>query len=156
MQREISRLVSDFERGRLSRRQLIAHLSAVAAAMAGAPVLGQTGEPAPSTFRARSVDHVALRVTDVERSRRFYEQHLGLEVTNCGDDSCFLSCGDDFLALFRGGSAGLDHYAFAIDGFSASGAVAKLETAGLTPKRRQNRVYFDDPDGIEVQVIAGG
>lgn len=153
MQTEITKLVDDFERGRLTRRQLVAHLTALAAAVAGAPVRGQE---AGSTFQARGVDHVALRVTDVARSRRFYEEHLGLKVTNCGSQSCFLSCGDDFLALFSGASPGLDHYAFAIEGYTPDSAVAKLEAAGLTAKRRADRVYFDDPDGIEVQVTAGG
>ena len=60
------------------------------------------------------------------------------------------------LALFRGSTPGLDHYAFAIEGYSAAAAVEKLEAAGLKAKRRGNRVYFDDPDGIEVQVTAGG
>ena len=160
MHGDISRMVEDFERGRLTRRQLVAHLTAAAAAMAGAPLLGGSSAAAQSqggsTFQAKAVDHVALRVTDVARSRRFYEQHLGLETTSCGAESCFMSCGSDFLALFRGTQPGLDHYAFAIDGYAPATAVERLEAAGLTPKRRGNRVYFDDPDGIEVQVTAGG
>ena len=35
-------------------------------------------------------------------------------------------------------------------------AVARLKAAGLAPRRNGNRVYFDDPDGLEVQVTAGG
>ena len=38
--------------------------------------------------------------------------------------------------------------------YTADSAVKRLETAGLKPKRRSNRVYFDDPDGLEVQVAA--
>lgn len=155
MHSEISRMVEDFENGRLNRRQLVAHLAAAAAAMAAAATPGGA-QQAASTFRATSVDHVALRVTDVQRSRRFYERHLGLEVwRDNGAESCFLNCGQDFLALFRGDVAGLDHYAYSIDGYTAAGAVEKLEAAGLEAKRRGNRVYFDDPDGIEVQVTAG-
>jgi catechol-2,3-dioxygenase len=32
--------------------------------------------------------------------------------------------------------------------------VKTLEAAGLSPRRVSDRVYFDDPDGIEVQVSA--
>lgn len=158
MQATISQLVSDYEQGRLTRRQLVGHLTAAAVALAGAPLLGQAntedGAPAASpTFAARSIDHVALRVTDVPRARDFYQQHLGLEVTsNCGANQCFLGCGPDFLALFRGSTPGLDHFSFAIDGYQPAQAVEKLEAAGLEAKRRGNRVYFDDPDGIELQV----
>lgn len=156
MHTQIEQMVTDFERGRLSRRQLIAHLSAAAAALAGAAGLAAAQSEA-ATFRSTSVDHIALRVTDVERSRDFYRRHLGLEPTsNCSSDQCFLSCGNDFLALFRAATPGLDHYAFAVEGYRPADAVARLEAAGLEPRRHSNRVYFDDPDGIEVQVTAGG
>ena len=153
MHQQIERMVDDFESGRLSRRQLVSHLTAAVAVLAtGARSAAAQGE---RTFRPTGVDHVALTVTDVERSRRFYERHLGLEVTSCGVNQCFLDCGSDFLALFRGSRPGLNHFAFAIEGYRPDRAVARLEAAGLAPRRRENRVYFDDPDGLEVQVTAG-
>lgn len=157
MHQEISTMVDDFEDGRLDRRQLITRLAAVttaaATAMAGtSSLLGQTADTTKSTFLAREVDHIALRVTDIARSRRFYEQHLGLTMTSCNERTCFLRCGSDFVALFKGSTPGLDHFSFGVDGMTADGAVKALERAGLEPKRRENRVYFDDPDGIEVQV----
>ncbi len=154
MYQEIDRMVEDFESGRLSRRQFVQHLTAAATAVAAAALPADAQQK--STFRATGVDHVALTVTDVDRSRQFYEQHLGLEVTSCGERQCFLNSGPDFLALFRGSSPGLHHYAFAIDDYRPEDAVARLEAAGLAPRRHGNRVYFDDPDGIEVQVTSGG
>lgn len=160
MRETIEAMVEDYDRGRLSRRQLVAHLAAVAATAAGLGsvpprALASEGGEVP-TFRATAVDHVALRVTDVPRSRDFYVRHLGLRPTGrCSESSCFLDCGDDFLALFRGETPGLDHYAFTVEGYGASRAVESLRTAGLEPDRRGNRVYFPDPDGIEVQVTAG-
>lgn len=165
MRETIEAMLTEYERGRLSRRQLATHLAGLAAAavgLAGPSAHAQAGPdrapgqaPAP-TFRSTGVDHVALRVSDVERSRDFYVRHLGLRPTgSCSGSSCFLDCGDDFLALFRGDRPGLDHYAFAIDGYDPAEAVERLRAAGLTPDRRADRVYFLDPDGIEVQVTGG-
>jgi len=155
MREGIERLVDDYERGRLSRRDLVRHLASFAAlAAAGVPAAAAAAAERP-TFSATGVDHVALRVTDVGRSRDFYRRHLGLEPTRCSRSSCFLSCGSDFLALFRGDRPGLDHYAFAIAGYDPGRAVEKLRAAGLAPDRRGDRVYFPDPDGIEVQVSPG-
>ena len=154
MHQEIERMVEDFETGRLSRRQLVRHLTAAAAVLAAG--VRPTGAQGERTFQATGVDHVALTVTDVDRSRRFYERHLGLEATSCSASQCFLDCGRDFLALFRGTRPGLDHFAFAIEGYRPDNAVARLEATDLEPRRHGNRVYFDNPDGLEVQVTAGG
>ena len=40
-----------------------------------------------SIFSATGIDHVALSVRDIGRSRAFYEQHLGLTATSCGTQS---------------------------------------------------------------------
>jgi len=147
--------VTDFVAGRISRRDLITRLMGLGAAAAGMgagarSALAQQGDP--HTFHARSVDHVALRVTDIPRSRDWYSRHLGLTVASESETSCFLDCGDDFLALFRGDTPGLDHFSFAIPNYSQDDAARRLRAAGLTPKLRGGRTYFDDPDGIEVQV----
>lgn len=154
----IEGMLRDYEGGRLSRRQLVAHLAGLAAAAAGlgaVPARSREAEADP-TFRSTGVDHVALRVTDVPSSAEFYRRHLGLAPSGrCSRQSCFLDCGDDFLALFAGDPPGLDHFAFAVEGYGAGDAVDALRAAGLEPDRRGNRVYFRDPDGIEVQVTGG-
>ena len=141
-----TRIVREFELGRLSRRQLIVQLMALGA------VTGRAQTPAP-TFQSTGLDHVALRVTDVGRSVEFYQKHLGLTVTSRSESSAFLDTGDaEFLALFRGGRPGLAHYCYSIRDYDAESAVETLTAAGLQPRRSGNRVYFDDPDGIEVQL----
>jgi catechol 2,3-dioxygenase-like lactoylglutathione lyase family enzyme len=169
IQPDPDRMVTDFVEGRMSRRSLIAHLMAMGAAAAGvggmaggiahgvarnddAPAGGNdAGEP---TFTAKGLDHIALNVTDIERSSEWYMKHLGLEPMSMGRTSVFLRCRDshDFLALFRSDTPGMHHYSYAIESYDQQEAAERLRAAGLTPKLRGRRIYFDDPDGIEVQV----
>lgn len=154
MQTQISRMINDFERSRLSRRQLIAHLTWLVAAAAGASkVLAQPDAPkaadSGATFQAVDLNHIALRVSDVQRSQNWYQQHLGL--TPMGEEG-FLTTGKGWLTLFKGEKPGLHHYCYSIDKYDPDDAIKRLKAAGLMPKRRGGRVYFDDPDGIECQV----
>ena len=160
MGRDIAeQLVENFERGLLSRRQLASRLMGLGAtlAMIRDARAGQgEGEAEMSTFRATGIDHVALDVTSVPRSRDFYIKHLGLKVvTDGGEDNCFLgpgSGGHFFLTLFRGDTPGLNHYCYKIEGFDPEKAGEKLKAAGLKPELVERRVYFLDPDGIKAQV----
>jgi catechol 2,3-dioxygenase-like lactoylglutathione lyase family enzyme len=164
------KLVHDFEHGRLSRRQLAVRLMGLGAAMASLPgaVQGQqaatdsgqaagqegaTPATATPTFQATGLDHIALDVVDVARSRDFYAKHLALRVIRGNDDALFMGGDRDFfLTLFRADRPQLNHYCYAIRDFNADDAVQKLGTAGLRPRREGNRVYFPDPDGLTVQV----
>ena len=147
-------IVEDFERGRLSRRQLASRLMGLGAALAAVPGSAEASQDKGSTFRATGLDHVALDVKDVPRSRDFYKKHLGLEVIrDGGEDNCFLGSGGSFfLTLFRGDKPGLNHYCYAIKDFDADRAEERLKAAGLKVRRESGRIYFQDPDGIEVQV----
>lgn len=147
-------IVEQYERGHLTRRQLVSRLMGLGATLAVMPSTAGAGQAPKSTFRATGLDHVALDVTDVPRSRDFYVKHLGLEVIrDGGEDNCFLGSGGDFfLTLFRGEKPGLNHYCYAIEDFDVDRAEEKLEAAGLKVRRESGRIYFDDPDGIEVQV----
>lgn len=149
MEQAIERTLDALEEGKIDRRTAVGKLAALATA-----VVGGFGVSRAATYRAKGLNHLALRVTDVARSRDFYREHLGLEVLQQdGDERCFMSVGEeDFVALFRGESAGIDHYCYTIDDYEAGAAVERLKQAGLAPVRRQNRVYFDDPDGLTVQL----
>ncbi len=152
---QIEELVDAFEEGSISRRCLIARLGAVAACMAGVKNLAAASQPEATTFNAVGLNHIALSVSDVGRSRDFYKKHLGLTVMRERDgQNCFMRCGEHFVALFRAAEPGLDHYCYTIKEYAPAVVVNKLNAVGLSPRRVENRVYFDDPDGITVQVSA--
>lgn len=154
MQDSIDRMIHDFEQGRLTRRQLLVYLTGMMAAGVSARVgaaqpVAATPSPASPTFQATDLNHIALSVRDVARSATWYQQHLGLRPMG---SQGFLTTGKGWLALFRGDKPGLHHYCYSIADYDPESAMERLKAAGLAPERRGNRVYFDDPDGIEVQV----
>jgi catechol 2,3-dioxygenase-like lactoylglutathione lyase family enzyme len=156
------KMVDDFSRGQISRRQLVAQLVALGAAgaLGGATLASQDGAAKAAQtepmFQATGLDHLALSVTNIARSVEFYQKHLGLKVTSQGQGSAFLDIGDrgDFLALFRSQQPGMHHYCYGIRDYNADSAAEKLTAAGLEVRRAGGRIYFPDPDGLEVQVAA--
>ncbi len=149
MKQIISNMLESYELGRVSRRQLIQSLAAVATAAYTAPAYG-------STFQGVGINHIAIRVTNVQRSRDFYQKHLGLPVIRESQSNCFLGLGKNFLTLFQNQNPGLDHYCLAIENFKADSVMEELKRQGLTPRRPSgsDRVYFPDPDGLVVQLSA--
>lgn len=154
MESAISRLIEDFETGKLTRRQLVARLAGLAA-IGAAMSEPAAAETAPATFQALGLNHIALSATDVERSRDFYVQHLGLQVTSERlPYNCFLSCGPDFVALFRADRGALHHYCYSIPDYDQQDAAERLRAVGLEPSLQGNRIYFPDPDGLTVQLAS--
>ena len=147
MRQTISKMLEGYELGRISRRDLIRGLAAIAAAGYAAPASG-------STFQGIGLNHVALRVTNVQHSRDFYQKHLGLPVIHESQSDCFLGLGKNFLTLFHNQNPGLDHYCIAIENFKADAVMDDLKRQGLNPNRPRgtDRVYFPDPDGLVVQL----
>ena len=153
MRNVIEKMLSDYDFGLLDRRALIAGLVSMFVAESGAAGSVAQAEP-PSTFTAVGLNHIALNVPDVGRSRDFYLRHLGLEITRETSNSCFLSFGDNFLALFRSSEAGMNHYCFSIKNYEVEEVARKLKTQNLQPRIEGNRIYFNDPDGLTVQLSA--
>ncbi len=160
MLRMIEQLLGAMEDGRITRREAVTRLVAVVAAAGGfAAGSGAEGAEesskgqAPPTFHSKGLNHVALRVTDLARSREFYRRHLGLRVISRSQWNTFMACGkNNFVAMFKADRAGLDHFAFTVDNYDAGKSVTRGDGAGLSMRRHDDRVYFDDPDGIELQI----
>ena len=77
METVISDLVERFERGKLSRRQLIGGLTALAGTAAATRAGAQQ-----TPFSSTRIDHVSIQVTDLPRSIAFYRDVFGLEILN--------------------------------------------------------------------------
>jgi catechol 2,3-dioxygenase-like lactoylglutathione lyase family enzyme len=147
----ISAMLNRYESGQLSRRNLIQALTALA-------VSAPPASAAESTFKGVGLNHIAVRVTDIPRAKVFYQDMFGLPLISESPSSCFLKMGDEFLTLFKNQNPGLDHYCVAIDDFKPDAVLDRLTKKGLKPRRPNgtDRIYFRDPDGLEVQVSSAG
>ena len=153
MKRDITTMVDQFAAGRLTRRDLVCALAALVATAAkgGSDVSAQTP---PSTFHALGLNHLALRVTDLDRSQIFYEQHLGMTLIPSADRSSLrlMACGPNVLNLFKAAQAQMDHVCFTIPDYDPRTAVERLQAKGLKPDVEADRTHFFDPDGYKLQV----
>ena len=102
MEGEIARLLGEFEKGRMTRRQLIQSLALVAAgAVPGADALAQNRSAAPAAPIPQAVaptgwktvwlDHISYAVSDYRKSTAFYRDLMGWTIRNDnGTNQCTL------------------------------------------------------------------
>lgn len=106
-------------------------------------------------MQTHGIDHVALYVDDLVRSRDFYAEIFEATVVNEREGMCFLEVGEDnFLAMLRRDPAHINHFCFTIDDFEPDRSASALESLGFEVIRREDRVFVRDPDGHLVQVSA--
>ena len=150
MEQQISDLVARFERGKLSRRELVQTLAMIVAGSA-------TGQAAP--LKSSTINHTSVLVTDMPRSIDFYGRVFGLSVVNEDKPNRIsrLGVGRKVLVSLRVDKpAGtIDHFAIGVEGFNKEAVTRELQAMGLTPRENlEYGFYVDDPDGAHVQMTA--
>ena len=96
MENIIAKLLSDFEQGKMSRRQLIQSL-AMTAAVAGAEGSAVAAEGDKKGFKTVAVNHISYVAADYTKTRDFYAGLMGMKVSHDDGKQCYLSFGDTFL-----------------------------------------------------------
>ena len=158
MEHIISRLLEDYEHGKVTRRQLIRTL-AVAATATSTVKTAEAAAPA----NAISINHVSMQVADYTKTRDFYVGLFGMKVSDDdGKTQCRLTFGDNILiprnASSRpGGKVGIDHIAYTLANWDTDKTVkpaveAELKRRGLNIRVTEGSFHVQDPDGFEVQV----
>lgn len=106
------------------------------------------------------LSHVALGVADPGRSRRFYEDHVGLRLQPGSPGTNRLCLGADGHVLELADGSGLDHFALEVPNDAERDAlIARLEQAGIEVSAiaedpdHPDGVGFVDPDGHRVELL---
>jgi catechol 2,3-dioxygenase-like lactoylglutathione lyase family enzyme len=150
MQQLIEKMVADFESGKLSRRQFAVALAGLVAAGANAA--------STSDLKAVGVNHVTLRVRDVLRSTKFYQDVFGMPMRKSSPTVNILSLNANcFFGIEAANEKepAVDHFSLAIQNFKSAEAAAKLEKRGLKLAGVSNEgLKFIEPDGMLVQLNA--
>ncbi|MGH7197364.1 MAG: VOC family protein [Candidatus Omnitrophota bacterium] len=125
-------------------------------------------------IKVKGIDHVAITCVDLERSRKFYTETLGLEMTRREHQKpgaeYFLDCGASLIGLMQGDpkgekhllqdeGIGANHVAFQVSSKDFDRIVGELKEKNVPihfSKKRERSwsVYFSDPDGNKLEITA--
>jgi catechol 2,3-dioxygenase-like lactoylglutathione lyase family enzyme len=108
-----------------------------------------------AVIRLRGIDHVCLRVADLDEASARWCLQFGLVERSRSDGRALLACNDEpySLELVEGGRPGHDHTAFELaHDCTVDDARAHLEAAGRVWEEREGSVFVTDPDGRSVQL----
>jgi len=143
----VSSLLDSYDRGALSRRGLLAALFPLLAAASPA-----------DTISIKTLNHVSLSVTDIEKSQKFYQDLFGNAVVSKQGTGVNLAAGPaSFFGLYKMGQLPpqIHHFCLGIDG-TVETAAAVLEKHNVKPNIRDRdgvkELYFRDPDNVQVQL----
>ena len=151
----IERMLRELECGRLTRREFAVSLATLAVGACAAPG-ALASPPAPTGFRAVSLNHVTVRVPDLHRTSQFYQEFFGMPLKQQSANTHILGVGNCFFGIEQGTSqtATVDHYDFGIENFNADQVREQLSELNLkfSDKTSKESFKFYDPDGFHVQV----
>jgi catechol 2,3-dioxygenase-like lactoylglutathione lyase family enzyme len=120
MEAIVSNLVSRFENGLLSRRELVRGLAMLAGG--GTAASAQEG----LDFRAATIDHVSIQVADLKRSSEFYQMMFGFREVSDEPARNILRLGNTRTLVslnLEKPTATVDHFAIGIPRYNKDAAI---------------------------------
>jgi metallothiol transferase len=130
------------------------------------------GDAAPRRVEPTGILHFTISVSDLEKSRVFYEQVLGCSYWRQNQDTVFMRAGSDYFVLSRTGyhqapnksKHTLIHHAFIVAGDDFDASMAYLEANGIDILLYEDQnsghfsfpgrhAYFHDPDGNCIEIV---
>jgi len=153
MEAVISNLLSSFEKGTLTRRELMQGLALVAT---GAR-LASAAEPQSGGIKGARIDHVSIQVTDLKRSVEFYQKVFGFSVVSEDKPNEIVRLGTTKALVslhHKNPTALVDHFAIGLDSFNKDAVTRELKQFGITPDENLDAgFHIKDPEGMNVQIV---
>lgn len=158
MEQLITKLVADFENGKIDRRDLIRCLGVAVTA-----ACGSTGNATAQGkgLQATGISHISYQVADYAKTRDFYAELLGMTVSGDNGKQCLLSFGDIRLLprTRTENTPRIDHIAYTISNWDMTGVETELKRRGLQTRKdnglNEESFHVVDPDGFDVQISSG-
>ena len=151
MESIISNLLSQFEKGSLSRRELVSGLAMLAAGGTAAAAQNEID------FKTADIDHISIQVADLQRSVDFYQKMFGFSVVSEDKPLGIVRLGNNrtLVSLNHQSPARIvDHFAIGVPRFTKEAAVRYVMQRGATPLDDPYAgLHVKDPDGINVQIF---
>jgi catechol 2,3-dioxygenase-like lactoylglutathione lyase family enzyme len=123
-------------------------------------------------FKAFGVSHLVYNVADVDQSRDFYMNLLGMKIVYYkpggvfgvdaqGGPICFMKFGENYLYLRKSqhpeGKPYIAHFALAVEKFDRAAVKAELERRGYKPQADSKYGWsIQDPAGMRTEVAGKG
>ncbi|MFC0238767.1 VOC family protein [Fictibacillus phosphorivorans] len=120
-------------------------------------------------FKVNGINHITIRVSNLEKSVTFYMNVLGAKIVHKGNTDIYLDVGGVWLCLLEIKDAkpmdrnqiGVDHFAFTVSKEHFPKAVLLLReqnieiTRGPIARGGGDTISFNDPDGNEIEFFTG-
>jgi catechol 2,3-dioxygenase-like lactoylglutathione lyase family enzyme len=154
MEAIISNLLNRFEKGALTRRDLIQGLTMLTAAGGTASVAGAQD----AGIHGTKIDHVSIQVSDLPRAIAFYQKMFGLTVVSEDKPNEIVrlgGAGKVLVSLHHKAPTGLvDHFAIGVEKFNKDAVTRELKARGANPEDNLDAgFHIKDPEGISVQIV---
>jgi catechol 2,3-dioxygenase-like lactoylglutathione lyase family enzyme len=166
MEHLIGKLLQDFEKGKMTRRQLIqslslaataaSALSAAPTALSAAPTASADGKVAQAAY----LNHVGYQVADYAKSRDWYAELFGMKVVVDDGQKAMLAVGESLLVFHTRKTPTtpvVNHLCFTIANWDDDKSVrervqAEIKRRGQDPRPSERSLHVNDPDGFTLQL----
>jgi catechol 2,3-dioxygenase-like lactoylglutathione lyase family enzyme len=171
MEKIFDKLLGDFERGKINRRQLIKSLAF--GGVTGSGIAAAESKP----YQAVGINHISIQAPDYAAARDFYTGILGVEVLQDDGKGCSIQVGETTILIRKPSvrrkavagkvdhgseKPGVDHISYTVGHWEADEKVeqavrAELERHGLPTGQdqrpgRTRTFHVSDPVGLGLQL----